>query len=146
MKVRVLLLSALLCAAPLAAQERGARRDADAGPAAFLLANRAALSLSAGQVTALQRLKDRSDAQNEELRAAIAADRDAVFEEERRSETSGAGARPAARSTVSPGARRTAARDAAMRLRANIAREANEARALLTEEQWKRLHSPAARP
>ncbi len=141
MEVRVLLLATLLCATPLMAQEAPApRADAAPGPATFLLARTVELSLTPRQVAVLQRLEERSAAENGELRSLIAAERRAVYEEERRSEAAGPGSGSAPqprRGSARP--QRIAARDAARQLRANIQEEANAARAVLTEEQWKRL-------
>ena len=144
MKFLLLLIAALLCAAPVSAQDPAPRSagqtdDTPPGASSFLLARRAELALTARQVEALQRLRDRYEAQNRELRASVDGYHDAVLAAERRSENTRSGGGP--RSLRS---HRTAAREAAMQLRANLQREANEARSVLSDEQFQRVQVGAA--
>lgn len=134
-------------AAPLGAQNTYVTQSAvesrvQSGPARSLITLRVDLSLSGRQIAALQGIAERYEAQNRGLRAAMDADRISVVQEEQQSQRGGA------RSQQNPSsarASRDAARDAAIQLRTNEAREAAEAEALLTEAQL-RILRPGSPP
>lgn len=124
----------LLAASPLVGQSSRPSRN-EPGPTAFILAHRGELALTASQVQELERVGARLTAENRRLEGIVQAYDDAVLNAEQQGE-SGRG------NTELPGRmreRRNQMREAALQLQDNLRREVTDARAILTEEQWRRV-------